>query len=334
MRAAFLAFAVLAVVVWIGIAVGANMRTPGVVGLAATIFGGMCASVLTIAIGGAIALKLGSGDHAQHAARASIDTPYPELAPALTELELRQRPVLRMLYERAAWRAPLGAAAGIALWSAVVALGAPGGVFDFATVMLGGAVLGYVWAHIQASRENAAIYVNRAVDTLASGLGSLNWRPTAQVDAARLGTTNLLPGGTEIKTTGEIAGVHAGLPLRITPIETVPPAGADKGTALKALLINIEAPQLSGSIGDLATARPAAPALIEQLSTLPHLGKPKAAIADGRVLIIVPETGAPRVFDAPSKPGMQAAVPALARVSQVIGAVLHVTDALAAPPQA
>jgi hypothetical protein len=49
---------------------------------------------------------------------------------------------------------------------------------------------------------------------------------------------------------------------------------------------------------------------------------------------VIPETGAPRVFDPPSQPGSRAAAPALARIRQVVGAVLHVKDALAAPPQA
>ena len=65
MRAAFLAFVVLAAVIWVGIAIGANARTPGAVGLAATVFGGLFASILTVAIGGGIALKLGAAETTQ-----------------------------------------------------------------------------------------------------------------------------------------------------------------------------------------------------------------------------------------------------------------------------
>jgi hypothetical protein len=74
--------------------------------------------------------------------------------------------------------------------------------------------------------------------------------------------------------------------------------------------------------------------LIDQLATLPHLGNPKGVLADGRLLLAIPETGAPRVFDPPSKPGPRRAAPGLARIRQVLGAVLHVAGALAAPPQA
>ena len=81
-------------------------------------------------------------------------------------------------------------------------------------------------------------------------------------------------------------------------------------------------------------AKPAAPALIAQLSTLPHLGAPRSAIVDGRLLLAIPETGSPRVFDPPSQPGARLAAPHLARIRQVLGAVLHVADALAAPTQA
>ena len=87
MRAAFLAFAVLASVMWIGIAIGANARTPGVVGLAATLFGGLFASVLTIAIGGAVALGLASVP--ARMARPPVDASDAALAPALVELEGR-----------------------------------------------------------------------------------------------------------------------------------------------------------------------------------------------------------------------------------------------------
>jgi hypothetical protein len=88
------------------------------------------------------------------------------------------------------------------------------------------------------------------------------------------------------------------------------------------------------SMDQLATGNPTVPALIAQLATLPHLGAPRSAIADGRLVLVIPETGAPRVFDPPSQPGARQAAPRLARIRQVLGAVLHVTDALAAPRQA
>jgi len=334
MRAAFLAFAVLAVAVWIGIAIGANTRTPGVVGLAATVFGGMFAAVLTIAIGGAIALKLGAGAPVP-LVQPVTDAPYPELAPALAELEALQHPVAHRTVERAAWRAPLGASAGIALWSAIVAMGAPGGVLDFAAVMLGGALAGYGWALAQAARENAEIYSQHAVDVLVGGLCACNWRRTASVDVGKLSNAGLLPVASGGKTSGEIVGAHAGLGLRITPIETIPPSGADSTSAFKGLLVEITAPHPGlASMEELAAAKPTVPALIAQLSTLPNLGAPRSAIVDGRLFLALPETGAPRVFDPPSQPGARHSAPRLARILQVVGAVLHVTDALAAPSQA
>jgi len=335
MRAAFLSFAILAAVVWIGIAIGANTRTPGVVGLAATVFGGLFASILTLAIGGAIALKLGASAPAPLVALPAIDTPDPELAPALAELEALQHPVAHRLVERTAWRAPLGASVGIGLWSAAVALGAPGGVFDFAAVMLGGALAGYGWALAQAARENAGVYSDRVVDVLAGGLGAFNWRNTARVDLASLRNVGLLAGVSGVKTGGELAGAHAGLGVRIAPVEAILPSGADKASAFKGLLVEIGASHVGAtSMAELAAAKPAVPALIEQLSTLPHLGRPVCAITDGRLLLAIPETGAPRVFDPPSQAGPRRAAPRLARIHQVVGAVLHVADALAAPSQA
>jgi hypothetical protein len=335
MRAAFLAFTVLAIVVWIGIAIGANTRTPGVVGLAATVFGGLFSAVLVIAIGGTIALKLGAGAPAPLPAAAATGTPFPELAPALAELEALQHPVAHRTIERAAWRAPLGAAAGIALWSVIVAMGAPGGVIDFAAVILGGALAGYGWALAQAARENADIYSQRAVDVLVGGLGAFNWRNAASVDLASVSRAGLLPVSSGTRTSGEVAGAHAGLAVRITPLETIPPSGADKTSAFKGLLVDITAPHLgAASMDELAAAMPAAPALIAQLSTLPQLGAARSAIVDGRLFLAIPETGAPRVFDPPSQPGAPLAAPRLARIRQVLGAVVHVADALAAPTQA
>ena len=334
MRAAFLAFTVLAIIVWIGIAIGANTRTPGVVGLAATVFGGLFSAVLTIAIGGAIALKLGSAP-APRAAQAATDTPFPELAPALSELETLQHPVVLRTAERAAWRAPLGAAAGIVLWSAIVAMGAPGGVLDFAAVILGGALAGYGWALAQAARENAAIYSQHAVDVLVGGLGAFNRHNTSSIAFGRVSHAGLLPVSAGVRTGGEIAGAYAGLAVRITPVETIPRSGADKASAFRGLLVEITAPHLgAASMDELAAAKPAAPALIAQLATLPHLGAPRSAIVDGRLILAIPETGAPRVFDPPSQPGTRFAAPPLARIRQVLGAVLHVADALAAPTQA
>lgn len=332
MRAAFLAFAVLAVAIWIGIAVGANARTPGAVGLAATVFGGLFASVLTLAIGGGIALKLGTAQTVQPVERGDVGARDPDLAPALAELEALQPPVARRLRERAAWRAPLGASAGVALWCAVVTLGAPGGVFDFAAVILGGGLAGYGWALAQAARENAGIYSQRAVAVLATGLGALTWRDTTTLDLAGLRREGLLPAASGVKTGGEIAGAHGGLNLRIMPVETIPPSGADKASAFKGLLVEFEAPHVAaGSLDALATARPSVPALIEQLSTLPGLGKPARAMVDGRLVLAIPETVAPRVFAPPSLPGASAAATPLARLRQVIGAVLHVAEALAGP---
>jgi hypothetical protein len=334
MRAAFLAFAVLAAVMWIGIAIGANARTPGVVGLAATVFGGLFASVLTVAIGGAVALGLGSGAGA--VPRPAVDAADAALAPALAELETGQAPVAVRLRERAAWRAPLGAAAGIALWCVFVTLGAPGGVLDFSAVILGGGLAGYGWALAQAARENRDIYLTRAANVLASGLGALTWRSGARVDAAELQALGLLPApAASIKSQGEIAGAHAGLQLRITPFATVPPPGADKASAFKGLLVDIDTAQVAATTMEaLLASRPALVALIEQLSTLPQLGAPRNAMASNRLMLMIPETGAPRVFDPPAQAGAQAAAPALARVRQVIGGVLHVVEALAAPTQA
>lgn len=330
MRNTFLAFALLAVVIWIGIAIGANARAPGVIGLAATVFGGLFAATLTVAIGGFLALKLAASQDAQDDVRPGATMTFPELAPALAELESRQRPVTRTAIERAAWRTPLGAALAVAAWSVLVLLGAPGGFLDFSGALLGGGLLAWGWTRMDASRDYARIHSQHVMDALVGGMGGLSWRAEASVDTARIRDAGVLPAFSDIRTAGEISGTVSGVSLSIASIQTTPPAGADKSARYTGLVVLIDAPHLGGaSMEDLAAARPSAVALIGQLSTLPQLGKPTSSMAPGQLTIAVQEA-APRLFDPPTQPGSTAAAPRLARVRQVVEAARQIASALSA----
>jgi len=329
-RAAFIAFLALAAMVWIGIAVGANVRAPGVVGLVGAVLGGFFAALLTAAIGGGIALKLASGAH--NTPPAAPDAFNPELAPALRALGEAQRPITKHMVEQAAWRTPAFAAAGVAAWSLLVLVGLPGGVLDFSLVLLLAGLAGYGLTRLQAWREQSDVYLQRGVGTLAGSMGNLVWRKATAIDLKALQAAGILPRAADSDATGEIAGTQSGVSIRIAPLSTRPPQGADKATApaFNGLLIEIEAPHLSvASMEALASVHPAVPVRIGQLAALPGLGAPVSAATGARILIAVPERAKPRLFASPLLPGSSAAAPRLARIRQLVAAVLHITDALA-----
>lgn len=329
-RAAFLAFIILAVMVWVGIAVGANVRAPGAVGLVAAVLGGFFAAVLTIAIGGWIALKLAEGLH--DAPPATPETFDPQLAPALRALDDAQRPITRRMVERAAWRTPAFAAAGVAAWSLLVLLGLPGGVLDFSLVVLLAGLAGYGWTRVKAWRKQSGAYLLRGVGTLVGTMGNLSWRKASGVELTALHAAGILPRAGESGATGEIFGVHAGVTIRIVPLSTKPPQGADSATnpAFNGLLIELEAPHLSAaSMEALAILHPVLPVRIGQLAALPGLAAPLSAASGARIVIAVPEREKQRLFAPPLLAGSSAAAPRLAGLRQLVAAVMHIADALA-----
>ena len=332
-RAAFIAFAGLAFMVWVGIAVGANVRAPGVIGLAATVVGGLSAAVLTLAVGGLIALKLAE-------APPEIDATHmtdgdPALAPALAAVANAQRPIMRRMVERSAWRTPLFAAVAVAAWCVLVLLGASGGVFDFSIILLGGGLAGYGWSHREAASELADVYLQRGIGTLAAQQGDLVWRKPTRIDLARLRAERVLPPASEVASAGEIAGTHRGIAIRIAPIRTKSPP--DKASAtdgpFTGLLIELEAPHMSvSSMEEAVTAYPRLGVRISQLGAMQGFGAPASGAAGGRVSIAMPETARPRVFDTPSAGDARTAAKRLARIRDVIAAATGLADAMLVQP--
>lgn len=329
-RAAFWSFTLLAVMVWIGIAVGANVRAPGIIGLAAAIFGGMSAAVLTFAIGGWIALKLAEAPRAP--AALDIATPDLTIVPALAAIESAQRPTIRRMVELSAWRTPLFASVAVAAWCVLVLLGASGGVFDFSIILLGGGLAGYGWSHREASKELAELYLQRGAGTLAPDLA---WRKPTRIDLARLRTEHVLPPAAEAFSPGELAGVHRDVTIRIAPIHTKPMA--DKATAtdgvFTGLLIELEIPQLThASLEAAVAADPRLAVRIGQFGALFGLGTPVSSVTPGRLSIAVPENARPRVFDPPSAGDIKTAAKRLPRIQQVITAATGIAEVLASQP--
>ncbi len=329
-RAAFLAFTCLSAMVWIGIAVGANVRAPGVVGLAAAVFGGLSAAVLTLAVGGLIALKLAEPQPATSGSTSAATSDL-TLIPVLLAVADAQRPINRRMVERSAWRTPVFASVAIAAWCALVLLGASGGVFDFSIILLGGGLAGYGWSWREAARELSDVYLQRGVGGVAAIQGDLVWRKPTRIDVSRLRTEGVLPPASDVSSLGEIAGTHRGVALRIAPIKTKPLSDQTSGTkdVFTGMLIELDAPHMSvSSIAEAVQAYPRLAVRISQLGAMPGFGAPASGASGGRISIAIPETARPRVFDPPSGGDAKAIATRLTRQRDVIAAATAIADAV------
>ena len=101
-RVVFTAFLGLAAIAWIGIAVAANSRTPGVVGLATAVFGGFFVALLIAAVGGWIAIKLCVPPKPHLPEVMGVDEVGGEMHAILTDLEMYRQDISRQVKERSA----------------------------------------------------------------------------------------------------------------------------------------------------------------------------------------------------------------------------------------
>lgn len=173
------------VIAWIGIAVAANARAPGLIGVATSVIGGFVA-LLIAAIGGGIALKLSEPRAPEMApvtpnpvtpnTVAQNDEPGGEMRAILTDLEVYRRDIFQQVVELSAWRIPACAGVGLCLWTLLALAGAPGGALDFVLVMIFGGLVGYIWSIQEQSREYQKVYRERVMPRLAASFGEITWR--------------------------------------------------------------------------------------------------------------------------------------------------------------
>lgn len=116
-RVVFTAFLGLAAIAWIGIAVAANSRTPGVVGLATAVFGGFFVALLIAAVGGWIAINLSVPPKPHLPEVMGVDEIGGEMHAILTDLEMYRQDISRQVKERSAWRVPACAGVGLCAWT-------------------------------------------------------------------------------------------------------------------------------------------------------------------------------------------------------------------------
>lgn len=219
-RVVFIAFLGLAAIAWIGIAVAANSRTPGLIGIATSVFGGFFVALLIAAVGGWIALKLSEPRRSNHLPQVmDAQELGGELHAILADLEAYRSHVVQQVIERSAWRAPACAGVGLCLWTLFALTGAPGGAMDFLAVMLFGGFIGYLWSVRELSQQYAKLYRERVLPRLAASFGEITWRDAVMPDLARLRAERIFRAFGEARATNELAGTYRGLPINIVELK-------------------------------------------------------------------------------------------------------------------
>jgi hypothetical protein len=251
-RVVFVAFLGLAAIAWIGIAVAANARTPGIVGVLTASFGGFFVALLIAAIGGGIALKLSEPERVrlQPASTEGLD---PELAVIFSDLEARRVEIVRQVKERSAWRVPACAAVGLCLWTLAGLAGAPGGVIDFVLVMVIGGIAGYLWSSHELSQQYSQLYRQRVLPRLAASFGEITWRPAVMPDLGRLNAEHIFRAHGAAHAENELAGTYRGLPIHIVELKLDDPEKPKDTPAFDGLLIDIHLKHDTGATTAVVT---------------------------------------------------------------------------------
>ncbi len=239
-RVVFIAYLGLAAIAWIGIAVAANARTPGVIGVALAIIGGFFVALLIAAVGGSIALKLSEPRAPQMTPTQPSDEPASEMRAILSDLEAYRRDIYQQVVESSAWRIPACAGVGLCLWTLLALAGAPGGALDFALVMIFGGLVGYIWSIQEQSREYQKVYRERVMPRLAASFGEITWRDAVMPDLAHLKGEHVFQSYGEVRATNELAGTYRGLPINIVELKLMSPDEKQKAPVFDGLLIDID----------------------------------------------------------------------------------------------
>ena len=245
-RVVFAAFLGLAAIAWIGIAVSANARMPGVVGVLTSAFGGFFLALLIAAIGGGVALKLSEPARVR-LQPASLDGLDPELAATLSDLEIHRVEIVRQVKERSAWRVPACAAVGLCVWTLAGLIGTPGGVADFVMIMIIGGVIGYLWSSQELSKQYTQLYRQRVLARLAASFGELSWRPAVMPDLVRLEAEHIFRAHGAAHAENELAGTYRGLPIHIVELKLDNPDKQKETPVFDGLIIDIQLARDTGA---------------------------------------------------------------------------------------
>ena len=240
-RVVFIAFLGLAAIAWIGIAVAANSRTPGVVGLATSIVGGFFVALLIAAVGGWIAIKLSAPRKVDlQPPVMSADELGGEMHAILADLEAYRLQITQQVVERSAWRVPACAGVGLCLWTLAALTGSPGDTIDFLVVMIVGGMFGYFWSMHELSQQYSKLYRERVLPRLAASFGEITWRDAVMPNLARLKAEHVFRAYGQATATNELAGTYRGLPINIVELKLMSPNEKKEAPVFDGLVIDID----------------------------------------------------------------------------------------------
>lgn len=248
-RVVLLAFLGLAILAWIGIAVAANQQTPGIVGLATGVFGGLFAALLIAVVGAWIAMKLAFPAAPDIApALASVGDVDPQLLSLLSEVEAQRLDTLRQIKERAAWRVPLCAAAGVGIWILGQFTGDPGDAFDFLAMLIVPGIMGYVWAALELGDRYGKLYKERVLPKLAAQFGDITWRPAVMPELQPLYDERIFRTKGQAEADDELTGLYRNLPISIVELKIEQKAGKSRILVFDGLLMQLDLPRDTNAV--------------------------------------------------------------------------------------
>ncbi len=245
-RGALVASAMLAGVAGIGVAVASAIRTPGWEGALGGVFGGFVLALVIMGAGAWLAMRLASAPTVPDTAGAEgIEA---GLKDVLDELEAARLATVRQISARASWRAPLCAAAGVALIVVSQFSDDPPDFVEMVALVIVPAMGGYVWASLDLASKYARLYKDRVLPRLASTFGSLSYRRAIAPDLAPLRDEGVFRRFDKVLADDEIYGAHRNLPISIVELKLTEGSGKSERTTFDGLLVSIDLPRDTGAV--------------------------------------------------------------------------------------
>jgi hypothetical protein len=243
---AFTAFAVLAVVAGLALAITTIVRRPDWEGVLGGLFGGFFVALLIMGGGAWVVIWLASAPkRPDTAGGAELEA---SLGDVLAELEKSRLETIAQINKRAFWRVPLCVAGGIGVWILGQFTDEPGDLFDFAAMGIVAGIMGYVWASMSLSNQYARLYKEHVLPRLAATFGDLSYRPAVMPDMEMLRAEHVFRKFDSASADDEIFGTHRSLPLRIVELKLESGSGKDRSTVFNGLLVTIDLPRDTNAV--------------------------------------------------------------------------------------
>lgn len=249
---AFLAFAVMAIVAGVALAIAAIVRKPNWEGILGGVFGGLFLALLIMGGGAWVSIRLASGPKAPPDTWGGEDLEA-SLRDVLAELEKTRLEIVQKVNARAMLRVPLCVAGGLAVWVLGQFTDDPGDLMDLVALLIVPGLAGYVWASMQLSNEYARLYKERVLPRLAASFGDLSYRSAITPDMATLKAERVFRDFDTVNADDEVFGTYRTLPLRIIELKLETGSGKERRTTFDGLLVELDLPRDTNAITAIVT---------------------------------------------------------------------------------